>query len=56
MGEYPGLRSAACEVFPVHESVVGRRSAEWYSISIVVGTQADKTGTTANPAFKMINV
>ena len=56
MSEYPGLRSAACKVFPVHESVVGRRSAERYSTSIVVAAHADKTGTPADQAFKMINV
>ena len=56
MGEYPGLRSAAGEVFPLHESVIGRRSAERHSTSIVVGARADETGTPADPAFKMINV
>ena len=56
MGEYPGLRSAAGEVLPVHESVIGRRSAKRYSISIVVAAHADETGTPADPAFKMINV
>jgi hypothetical protein len=56
VGEYPSLRSAAGEVFPLHESVIGRRSAERYSISIVVAAHADETGTPADPAFKMINV
>jgi hypothetical protein len=56
VGEYPTIRATTGEVFPLHESIIGRRSAEWYSISIVVGTHADKTGTTADPAFKMINV
>jgi len=56
VSECPGLRAAAGEVFPLHESVIGRRSAERYSTSIVVAAHADETGTPADPAFKMINV
>jgi len=41
---------------PLHESVISRRSAERYSISIVVAAHSDKASTSANPAFKMINV
>jgi len=56
VGECPGLRSAAGKVFSLHESVIGRRSAERYSISFVVAAHADKTGTPADQAFEVINV
>ena len=56
MGEYPGLGSAAGKVFSLHESVIGRRSAERYSVSIVVAAHAHETCTSADQAFKMINV
>jgi hypothetical protein len=54
--ECTDLGSASGKIFPLHESVIRRSRAEWYSISTVIAAGADEAGASTDSAFKMEDV